>query len=133
MEESGHHVIEIVGATVGLLLVAAGMMAISKRLKVPFTVALVVTGIALAQLAHFGGAVLEPIANLRIAPEIAFFVFLPTLIFESAFNLEARALRENLTAVLTLAVPGLLISTGLIAAIMVAATPFGWLEALLLG
>ena len=133
MEESGHQIIEIVGATVSLLLVAAGVMAISKRIKVPFTVALVVTGIALAQLAQFGGAALEPIANLRIAPEIAFFVFLPTLIFESAFNLEARALRENLTAVLTLAVPGLLISTGLIAAIMVAATPFGWLEALLLG
>ncbi len=126
MDEAGHHVIDVVGATVGLLLVAAGVMAISKRIKIPFTVALVVTGIALAQLAHFGGAILEPIANLRIAPEIAFLVFLPTLIFESAFNLEARALRENLTAVLTLAVPGLLISTGLIAAILVVATPLDW-------
>ena len=133
MDEAGHHVIDVVGATVVLLLVAAGVMAISKRIKIPFTVALVVTGIALAQLAHFGGAILEPIANLRIAPEIAFFVFLPTLIFESAFNLEARALRENLMAVLTLAVPGLLISTGLIAAILVVATPLDWLEALLLG
>ncbi len=64
---------------------------------------------------------------------MAFFVLLPTLIFEAAFNLDARALRENLTGVLTLAVPGLLLSTGLIAALMVLATPFGWLEAILLG
>ena len=65
MDEAGHHVIDVVGATVGLLLVAAGVMAISKRIKIPFTVALVVTGIALAQLAHFGGAILEPIATFE--------------------------------------------------------------------
>ena len=46
---------------------------------------------------------------------------------------DARALRENLTGVLTLAVPGLLLSTGLIAALVVLATPLGWLEAMLLG
>jgi CPA1 family monovalent cation:H+ antiporter len=114
--------------------VATGVVAISKRIRIPFTVVritipftvgLVVTGMVLAQLARFGGEVFAPIANLRISPDVAFFVLLPTLIFEAAFNLDARALRENLTGVLTLAVPGLLLSTGLIAALVVLATPLG--------
>jgi CPA1 family monovalent cation:H+ antiporter len=142
MEEVGGRVIEIVGATVSLLLVATGVMAVSRRIRipftaaritVPFTVGLVLTGMALAQLARFGGDSLAPIANLRISPDVAFFVLLPTLIFEAAFNLDARTLRENLAGVLTLAVPGLLLSTGLIAALVVLATPLGWLESLLLG
>jgi CPA1 family monovalent cation:H+ antiporter len=139
---AGNNVIEIVGATVSLLLVATGVMAISKRIRIPFTatritipftVGLVVTGMVLAQVARFGGEALAPIANLRISADVAFFVLLPTLIFQAAFKLDARALRENLAGVLLLAVPGLLLSTGLIAGVLVLATPLGWFEALLLG
>ena len=142
MEEVGNNVIEIVGVTVSLLLVATGVMAVSKRIRIPFTAAritipftvgLVVAGMVLAQVARLGGEAFPPIANLRISSDVAFFVLLPTLIFEAAFNLDARALRENLTGVLTLAVPGLILSTGLIAGMMVLATPFGWIEALLVG
>ena len=142
MEEVGNNVIEIVGVTVSLLLVATGVMAVSKRIRIPFTAArimipftvgLVVAGMVLAQVARLGGEVFPAIANLRISSDVAFFVLLPTLIFEAAFNLDARALRENLTGVLTLAVPGLILSTGLIAGMMVLATPFGWVEALLVG
>ena len=142
MEVVGNNVIEIVGATVTLLLVATGVMSVSKRIRIPFTAAritipftvgLVLTGMALAQIAEFGGDALAPIANLRISADVAFFVLLPTLIFEAAFKLDARALRENLTGVLLLAVPGLLLSTGLIAGVMVLVTPLGWIEALLLG
>ncbi len=90
MEDGGNRVIEIVGATVSLLLVATGVMAISKRIRIPlstaritipFTVALVVTGMLLNQLAVFGGEAFASIANLRISPDVAFFVLLPTLIF----------------------------------------------------
>jgi CPA1 family monovalent cation:H+ antiporter len=142
MEGVGSTVIEIVGITVSLLLVATGVMAVSKRIripfaaariKIPFTVGLVVAGMVLAQVARLGGEAFPPIATLRISSDVAFFVLLPTLIFEAAFNLDIRALRENLTGVLTLAVPGLILSTGLIAAVMVVATPLGWIEALLLG
>ena len=142
MEEVGNNVIEIVGVTVSLLLVATGVMAVSKRIRIPFTearitipftVGLVVAGMVLAQVARLGGEAFPAIANLRISSDVAFFVLLPTLIFEAAFNLDARALRENLAGVLTLAVPGLILSTGLIAGMMVLATPLGWVEALLVG
>ncbi len=136
---AGHEsaVISLVGAFVGLLVVAAVVQAGSKRLNVPFTVALVVVGAAMAAMADTIGF-LAPIAALEVTPEAVFFVFLPTLIFQSAFHLDARALRENLAPTLILAVPGLLISTALIGGIMHTAAPWvgmhlNWGEALLLG
>jgi len=130
-------VVALVGAFVGLMVIAAIVDALAKRFKVPFSVALVVAGVFLAWWAE-RWSVLEPIGALDITPEAVFFVFLPTLIFQSAFHLDARALRANLVPTLVLAVPGLLISTGLIGAIMMAAGPsvgfsLSWAEALLLG
>ena len=118
-EAAGHvsAVISLVGAGVGLMVIAAALSALSKRFKIPFTVALVVAGALLAALADRIGF-LAPIGALEVTPDAVFFVFLPTLIFQSAFHLDARALRENLAPTLTLAVPGLLISTAVIGGIM---------------
>ena len=130
-------VISLVGAFVGMLVVAAGVHALSKRIKIPFTVGLVVVGAVLGWLGTRVGF-LAPIAALEVTPDAVLFVFLPTLIFQSAFHLDARALRENLAPTLTLAVPGLIISTGVIGGIMHWAAPWvgvhlDWAEALLLG
>lgn len=130
-------VISLVGAVVGLLVVAAGVQALSKRIKIPFTVGLVVVGALLGWLGQHLGF-LAPIAALEVTPEVVLFVFLPTLIFQSAFHLDARSLRENLAPTLTLAVPGLIISTAVIGGIMHWAAPWvgvhlNWAEALLLG
>lgn len=135
--EHASGVVSLVGALVGLLVVAAVVHVIAKRLRIPFTVALVVVGAALAAWAD-RWEILAPMAALEVTPEAVFFVFLPTLIFQSAFHLDARALRANLAPTLTLAVPGLLFSTGLIGGIMKVAGPsvglvLSWPEALLLG
>lgn len=130
-------VVVLVGAFVVLMVIAAVVDPIAKRLRLPFSVALVVVGAALAAVAD-RVALLAPIAELEVTPEAVFFVFLPTLIFQSAFHLDAKALRANLAPTLTLAVPGLLISTALIGAIMHTAAPWvgmslSWSEAFLLG
>lgn len=135
---AAHGVVEVVVGVVGLLLIAAVVHAAAKRLRMPFSVALVVVGVAVAWLAGQGVEALEPVAALEIGPEIILFVFLPTLIFESAFNLDVRDLRENLGPVLVLAMPGLLFSTFVIAAFVRLATPLvgievTWPQALLLG
>lgn len=139
VEAVGHdsQVVALVGAFVGLMVVAAMVSALAKRMNIPFTVALVVAGALLGALAD-RIALLAPVGALEVTPEAVFFVFLPTLIFQSAFHLDARALRENLGPTLTLAVPGLLISTALIGVIMHFASPtvgltITWPEALLLG
>ncbi len=132
--EQGHQVVGLVGAVAGLLLIAAGTRAVTKRLRVvPYTVALVVVGILLVQLAEAFPAALDPVLELELPPEAVFFVFLPALVFESAFNMEARDLRENLAPVLVLAIPGLLISTGLVAVAMHTAVGMDWPLAFLLG
>lgn len=131
--EHASGVIGLVGQIVGLLLIAAGALALTKRIRLPFTVLLVVVGIVLSLLAEHGPAFLRPLVAYDIAPDVILYVFLPTLIFESAFNLDAQHLRENLAPVLVLAAPGLLLSTALIGGIVALATPIELPAALLLG
>lgn len=129
--------VEHVGGIIGLLLVAAAVMALSKKLKIPFTVLLVVVGASISFIAETFAdqniAVLNMLQGLSLSPDLILYVFLPTLIFESAFNLNARQLWQNIVPILTLAVPGLLLSTGVIAGVLLLATSIPLLPALLLG
>jgi len=124
---------ELVAVVVGLLLFAATTKGFADRFRLPFTVSLVLVGIALKELGEIGPAVFHSLANIRVEPEVILFVFLPTLVFESAYNMDSRLLRRNLAPVLTLAVPGLVVSTGVIGLIVWAATPFDLAASLLLG
>jgi len=51
------------------------------------------------------------IAEFKLTPEILFFVFLPILVFESAYNINYKELLKNGKTIFSLAVIGLLIST----------------------
>lgn len=124
---------ELVAIVTGLLLVAVAVKSVAERLRLPFTVALVLVGILLKEIGSIGPAGLHFLAEVRVAPEVILFVFLPTLIFESAYTMDARLLQRNLAPVLMLAVPGLVISTGLIGLLVWLATPFDLPAALLLG
>ncbi|MFH1429372.1 MAG: cation:proton antiporter [Candidatus Margulisiibacteriota bacterium] len=118
MEHAGIHTAELVGAVTGLLLIAAGVLAFAKSFKLPFTVVLVIVGMFLAWLGKTDLEFFRPLGEFRISPDVILFVFLPTLIFESAYNLDARDLKQNLLPVLTLAIPGLLLSTAIIGVII---------------
>ena len=126
-------VIDLVSVVTTLLLIAAAVLALSKRLKLPFTIMLVVVGIALSELAQAMPGLLPPLDGFHISPDVILFVFLPTLIFESALHLDARELRRNLLPVLTMAIPGLLISTFIIGWLVSAVTPIDFTAALVLG
>jgi monovalent cation:H+ antiporter, CPA1 family len=129
----GSHIPQIVGGLVALLMIAAAVLVLTRRLKFPFTVALVLIGLGLSSTASVFPRVIPALRDLEISPALILYVFLPVLIFESAFNLDPRLLRQNLGAVLTLAVPGLLLSTLLIGVIVTLTTPFSLTAALLLG
>ncbi len=124
---------DIVAGLVGLLLVAAVTLAVTSRLRFPFSVALLLLGILLTQLAGVLPAALGPLHELEISADLILYVFLPTLVFESAFHLDWRALRQNLVPVLTLAVPGLLLSAAIIGWIVSTLTGIPFAAALLLG
>jgi len=114
-------------------LIATVTRAVTRRLKLPFTVVLVLVGIGLATWSAAYPHVLPVLHDLEISSALIFYVFLPTLIFESAFNLDVRQLYDNLGSVLVLAVPGLLLSTIIIGLIVGMATPIPYTAALLLG
>jgi CPA1 family monovalent cation:H+ antiporter len=72
-----------------------------------------------------------------LTPNLILFVFLPILIFESAYNMEAREVIKNLLPITVLALPGLLLSTVMcgVGVILVGGQDFGitWEVALLFG
>jgi len=132
MEHSSELALNVAGI-ITLLLIAAATLALTKRIKLPFTVVLVVIGMALSWLSGHFPQLLGPLQGLTLSPDIILYVFLPTLIFESAFNLDARQLRKNIWPILTLAVPGLLLSTAIIGFIVHYTTSLPLPVCLLLG
>ena len=136
MGTTGQHIASledlVTGITLMLLVAALTTIASRKIPKVPLTIALVFVGIAIAA---FAGQVpgLAIVAEFELTPELVLFVFIPTLIFESAFNLNARQVARNIWPILTMAVPGLLLSTAIIGILVAWLSEFGILVALLLG
>lgn len=88
---------------VALFTVATAVALVARRLRVPYTVALVVAGLVLGS-----GHVLTPPA---LTKELLFAVFLPGLIFEAAFALPSEELWHNKWVVSLLALPGVIIAT----------------------
>src|SRR5215471_1617681 len=125
--------IQIVSGIVVLLLTAALIRWITRYLRLPFTVVLVLAGMGLSYLAASHPQFLPAWHDLELSPALILYVFLPSLIFESAFNLDARELRDNVGPVLMLAGPGLLLSTLAIGLIVWAAAGIPFISSLLLG
>ncbi|MGR8979131.1 MAG: cation:proton antiporter domain-containing protein [Gammaproteobacteria bacterium] len=91
-----------------LMLVSLAVYILSKRLRVPYTVLLVVSGSFLVPISHI--EYFSFITSFQLTPELLFFVFLPILIFESAYNMSVRSVTENMYSIGLLAVVGLIIS-----------------------
>lgn len=107
---------EVVGTVIVLvaMLLVASIAAIgTRRLHFPYTVGLVLLGIGLGFLAD-RYAFFQPVQSFRLSPDLILYVFLPTLIFESAFNMDSRLLERNLGPAMLLAGPGLLVSTAVV-------------------
>ncbi len=133
MEHSTNSIADLVTGIMMLLLIAAVTTLLSKRVdKLPLTILLVFVGIAIAALGE-GIPGLTELAGFHLTPELVLFVFIPTLIFESAFNLDVRQVSRNIWPILVLAIPGLLLSTALIGLIVAGGTHFPLMVALLLG
>jgi len=116
-----------------LLFIIATAVAIAARwARIPYTVALVLAGLVLGALHLFPAP--------QLTKTLLFSIFLPGLIFEAAFHIDSRKFRANLITVSSLAVPGVIVSTALVA---VTLTPliaglgvspgFGWKSALVFG
>ncbi len=131
--EQASHLVDLVWGILILLMIAAFARSVSERFNFPLTIMLVLIGMGLSRLIEANPVLFSHVANYQLTPDLILYVFLPTLIFESAFNLDSKQLERNLWPVLTLAVPGLLLSTFIIGSIVWAVTPLDFTVALLLG
>lgn len=110
---------------IALLLVASGVAMATKWIRVPYTLALVLVGLAISPM-HF----LPPV---HVSPELILLIFLPALLFEAAWNLKLDHLRANLTPILLLAVVGVCLSVGVIGGLLHWGAGLSWSSALLFG
>jgi monovalent cation:H+ antiporter, CPA1 family len=94
------------------LLIAASVIAvIAARLRIPYTVALVLGGLILG-IVHL--PILETLISPNpdwLTPNITLVIFLPALLFEGSLKLQFRQLRENSIPILLLATVGVLAAT----------------------
>ena len=111
---------------VGLLLLIAAVVAMmARRLRLPYTVGLVLGGMLLALFPHA--------SSLTLTKELVFTVLLPPLIFEAAIQMEWKELRRDLPVTLTLATLGVLLSAGVTAAGCRLLLGWQWQTSVLLG
>jgi CPA1 family monovalent cation:H+ antiporter len=108
-----------------LLLIAAIVAMLARRLHVPYSVGLVLAGVALALL---------PFSHrIELTKQLVFTLFLPPLIFEAAFQLRWRELRKDLPVILTLATVGVMMSAVATAAGMHYLAHWSWISAAVFG
>jgi len=104
---------------VAILVIACGMALLAKRLKVPYTVLLVVAGLAVSLLLDGAPGLREHLEKIKLQPELLLQVFLPILLFEAAFHVDLRSFLNNRRAILFLAIPGVIIGMVLTTAVFV--------------
>lgn len=95
-----------------MLAVSSISLFVAQRIKIPHTVFLVGIGVVLASLASF--PYLHFMDDLTLTPELLFFIFLPILIFESAYNINIKHLTDDAPIISILSFVSLIVSTFLI-------------------
>ncbi len=107
------------------LLLIVSMVAIAvRRLRIPYTVALVVAGLLIT---------FQSPMKTELTPELILALFVPPLVFEAAFHLNLQELRRNLPAILLLAVPGVILTMFIIGGLLVFSIKLSLPVALLFG
>ncbi len=92
-----------------LLLIVSLVALVVRRLRIPYTVALVVVGLLIT---------FQHPLEIELTPELILSLFIPPLVFEAAFHLEFKSLRENWLPIIGLAIPGVLLTTAMVGAIV---------------
>jgi monovalent cation:H+ antiporter, CPA1 family len=126
LEEEAEAFIRIEEIVIGLLLIAAIVSILTGRFRIPYTVGLVLVGLGIALIVQ------DPLQS-TITPELILALLVPPLIFEAAFHLDLRTLRRDIVLILTLAIPGVVITMLMVSGVLNIATPITTQTALIFG
>ncbi len=113
---------------------------LKNKFPVPFTVVVLIFGFIMGSIiSHIkvmsNDFLLGEKELSEIHPHLIYYIFLPLLIFDSAFNNQFYVLQPQIVSAILLAGPGVLISIGIVALVAVYVFPYNWswLYALMFG
>ncbi len=117
----------------GILLLDILLYGLFSRVRMPYTIGLVVVGLVLGVVvAHFFGH--ERVLDLLgLSSDRILYAVLPPLVFDACVNMDTKLLRRLFAPILLLATFGVLISTLVVGFLLHWLTPLGWFPAMLLG
>lgn len=101
---------QIILSVLVLLMVAGVVSMFAKKIsKIPYTVLLVLVGFLIAIISKVPG--LSFITAFELTPEVLFYIFLPALIFEAAYNVHIQKFYKSFFSISLLSTVGLIAST----------------------
>jgi Na+:H+ antiporter len=106
-----------------IVIIVVGLLA--RYFRLPYTTVLVVAGLGLEFLRF--------LPKIELTPELVLLLFLPPLAFEAAFHLDFDRLRQDLPAISTFALLGVMVTMLVTAAILVWGLGWSWEIAALFG
>ena len=116
----------LVAVVLLLLLVASAVAVAARQLRIPYTVGLVLIGLAIAFFspALFIGEAgnttkqLLDISHNPLIPEIILGLLVPPLVFEAAYHIRVDDLKQDFWLIALLAIPGVVLTTLLVGALV---------------
>ncbi|KAL9685164.1 hypothetical protein QQ045_022611 [Rhodiola kirilowii] len=113
------------------LVIGAAFRQVFHGTRVPYTVALLIFGVGLGSLVYCTQYKFGRIGDGvrlwgEINPDLLLASFLPVLLFESTFAMDAHQIKKCMTQMILLAGPGVLISTCIIGSAVKLLFPYGW-------
>jgi CPA1 family monovalent cation:H+ antiporter len=115
----------LVNTLIILLMVATGVALVTRWLRIPYVVGLVLAGLVITNQTL-------PTA-LGLNPDIILNLFLPILIFEAAINTDISRLRSTIKPIALLAGPGVILSAAITAALLHWGLGLVWITAAAVG
>jgi len=109
----------------GLLVAVAGLVLLANYFRVPYPIFLVLGGLALS--------LIPAVPNIELPPDLILLIFLPPLLYSSAFFSSPRDLKANLWPISSLAIGLVLLTTFTVAAVGHWVVGLPWAAAFVLG
>ncbi|SDR62286.1 sodium/proton antiporter, CPA1 family [Rhizobiales bacterium GAS113] len=136
-----HDVVAPVFAITALLALVSLLLPVAARLRLPFAVLLALVGCALGSVIGLTEAdtsgrpheMLQALSSLNLSGEAFLYIFLPTLLFETALNVDVRRLLDEIAPIFLLAVVAVLVSTAVVGLALWPAADVGLTACLMLG
>jgi CPA1 family monovalent cation:H+ antiporter len=110
---------------IGLLLLSSLIGIVTQWLRIPYTVGLVLVGLGLA--------ISGQVPTVSVTPEIILALLVPPLIYEAAFHIDFSDLKNDLWLIITLAIPGVILTTFLVGGVITLGTDIELKFALVFG